>query len=394
MASATPRKRKRSSDGLLLVYGNPVKKLMMEFTEEPPMAMISAGQSSASPVKQMPSVRDDDKENHHMLQKSKKLQKLDTSPLQRASVPKGIQREFPQRMSPECGTTHSSIVSTSSFYSKGKQYRSLLERKLANESHPLGPRNDGNLLIASKSETAHLKVMTASTISKCPGASRQAKNLPGNTKRAKIKMAPPKGKEDANCAMEKKMDGPFRVLSMKFKPVVKLQTGAAFFGTGKWQPGSKKMLPSSPYSVSKSIGKGNQDNPLTHSKLCLSTQSKATEEGRKGSCANGLSKEEKRDRLQDDVKLIHNTSQNKESICELNLLQNTRLLKTPHSGCTKAHAEKETDAGIQDCEENFQRSLRNMGKHESASSMPSLADDTHLLFSTLIWLPSVWQRNY
>ncbi|KAK9412275.1 N-acetyltransferase ESCO2 [Crotalus adamanteus] len=73
MAAVTPRKRKRCYNSLQLVNETPVKKLRMEFTEE------------ASPTKK-PSFQD--KESQHFLEKSTSLEKLNTSPLQTADVPK------------------------------------------------------------------------------------------------------------------------------------------------------------------------------------------------------------------------------------------------------------------------------------------------------------------
>ncbi|XP_060129194.1 N-acetyltransferase ESCO2 isoform X2 [Zootoca vivipara] len=388
MAFVTPRKRKCSDDGLLLVHRNPVKKLRMEFVEDLPIT-DPAGHRTVS---QMLSFQDEENENQNPSQASRVSQKLDKSPLQTASVPKRI-----QRTSPECGTAYCSTVPTSSFYNKGKQYLNLLERKLAKESHPLNPINDGgNLPTANKTETTQLKVTTSrSRISKTPkrpAASRQAKALPRNTKKAKMAVVLPKpveGNKDANCAIENKVETPFKVLSMKFKPVPKLQTGAAFFATRKeWQPGSKKKLssPLSPRSVSKPTVKERQGRHLTHSKLYLSTESKATEAGRKGS-----PKERKLDRVEDGVKLICNTSQ--ETVCELNLLQDTSPLQTSHSGCSETLVEKETDAGTQDPEEILQGSPKYMDKHKTASSsklsstiikdkQPSSASDTHPFFNT------------
>ncbi|XP_062981431.1 N-acetyltransferase ESCO2 [Elgaria multicarinata webbii] len=385
MAAVTPRKRKRHSDGLQVVHANPVKKLMMEFIEELPVVKMPTHHGFISPAEQTSSFRDECKENQHSPQRSTRSQKLDTSPLQTANVPRGIRRESPQRMSPESSTTYSSIVPTSFFYSKGKQFQSLLERKLANESHPLRPRNDdGNLPIDNKTETTQIKVLKArkpsSKTSKRPAASRQAKTLPRNTKKAKLEIASPKpveGKE--TCAVEKKMDAPFKVLSMKFKPVLKLQTGAAFFATGKkWQSGSKKVLSSPPslHSDRKSIVKEKQDKSLSHTKF-LSTKSKANEAGGKGSHVNGFLKRGGNDNTEEGEKLIQNASQYKEAMCELD----NRLLQTSRD-CPKVLTQKETDAGTQGFEENSRGSPRNMDKHKNNSSMSSLTDSIHPLFST------------
>ncbi|XP_044277051.1 N-acetyltransferase ESCO2 isoform X2 [Varanus komodoensis] len=376
MAALTPRKRKRSSDGLRFAYGNPVKKLMMEFTEKLPADKVLAHHSFISPIKQTSNFQDEGKENQHSPQKSTKSQKLHTSPLQTANVPKGIQRAFPQGMSPESGATYSSIVPTSSFYSKAKQFQNLLERKLANESLPLSPCNDdGNLPIANKTEVAQVKVLTArnpnSKAAKRPPSSRQLKTLPRNTKKARVEAAPPKAveqKERVNCTIEKKMDAPFRVLSMKFKPALKLQTGAAFFATRKkWHCASKKV-PSSPpslSSVSKPPEKEMQDRPLTHTDLRVLPESSMNEAGRE---EHALLQEETCDHTEDGEKLSQNASQKREMVCELN----TRLLETP-VGCSKGLTQKEMDAGTQGSEDFSKRSPRNR--------VPSLTDNIHPLFS-------------
>ncbi|XP_053106391.1 N-acetyltransferase ESCO2 isoform X2 [Hemicordylus capensis] len=372
------------STGLQSVDGNLVKKLMMEFTEKRPAGKMLASDRLASPVKQMSSSRGEDKENQSLPQKSTRSQKFDVSPLQTASVPKEMQRAFPQKMSPESGITYTSIVPTSSFYSKGKAYQSPLERKLANESHPLGPRNEGgNLPIANKTETAQIMVMSArrinSKVSNRPAASRKTNTLPRNTKKAKMEMAPPKsvtGKENVKCAVEKKMEAPYRVLSMRFKPVLKLQTGAAFFASGKkWHSGSKKVLsiPPSPHNVSKPMVKEKQDIVLVHADLYLSTESRA------GNSTKGSQKEEKHGHMEASEKVNHKTSQDMVITCESNLWQETGPLQTSHSGCSKAPARKETDTGAQGSETISQRSPRNMDKHENNEA---LHDDIHPLFST------------
>ncbi|XP_066468102.1 N-acetyltransferase ESCO2 [Tiliqua scincoides] len=291
-----------------------------------------------------------------------------------------MQRGLPQTMSPKTGATYNSIVPTSSFYSKGKQYQSLLERKLTNESHSLGLRDEGgNLPTANKTEIVQVKVLTArktnSKAPKRPAASRQAKTLSRNSKKAKVDMAPPKsvtGKENTNCAIEKKMDAPFRVLSMKFKPVLKLRTGAAFFATGKkWHSGSEKVLsaPSFPHCASEPMVKEKQDTCRAHKQLHSSTKN------RKGSPTNESQKKEK---------LTHNSSQDTDIMSELNLLQETGSLQTSYSGCLKTLAPKETDTETQTSEEISHGSSRNM--HENGTtcklSNKTIKDYICPLFST------------
>ncbi|KAJ6661155.1 hypothetical protein lerEdw1_015291 [Lerista edwardsae] len=386
MVPVTPRKRKHSLDCFQSIHENPVKKLMIDFNEEPAVVKMTAG---CSPKKLVLNSREEDKENHSLPQSSGRSQELDISPLQRASVPQGMQKGIPKTMSPEAGATYTSIVPTNSFYSKGKQYQSLLERKLTNEGHSLGLRNeDGNLPTTNKTEVAQVKVITArstsSKPSKRPAASKQAKILSGNTKKAKVNMAPPKSvmeKENANSAIERKREAPFRVLSMKFKPVLKLQTGAAFFATGKKRhSGSEKVLSpqSFPHCVSKPTVKEKQDACQAHEQLYLST------ERRKESHTNGSQKEEKRDNMEEE-RLDRNRSQDKKIMSELNLLQETEYPQNSYTGCLKTVPSIETDNETQISEEISHGSPRNM--HENGTSRTLFnetikADDSYPLFST------------
>ncbi|XP_054843129.1 N-acetyltransferase ESCO2 [Eublepharis macularius] len=389
MATVTPRKRKYSStsDCLQIVYGNPVKKLMLEFTEESSMVQMSAGCSVASLTKQTPGFQVKDKENQHFLQKSTKSQRFDSSPLQTATVPEEIQREFQQRTSPKSGATHSSIVSSSSFYNKGKPYLNILERKLANEILPLAPRKDeGNLPIANKTQTAQVQIMPAmntnSKTSKHSAASRQAKTLSRNTKKTKTVVAPPKPvkqKENVNCVVEKKMETPFRVLSMKFKPVLKLQASAAFFTTGKKRSfGSKKELssPSSLHSDSKSMTKEKQDGLQPHSELRLSIESKAIEVDRKRNQTYKPQKQEKEDHMEDGGKLPHDTSQDMKDVYELKLLQKTKVLQPSRSDCSNTLDEKGIAVETQVSEEVSEGPLKNRDEHEKSSSSKIPAETT------------------
>uniref|UniRef100_A0A8D0GSZ9 Establishment of sister chromatid cohesion N-acetyltransferase 2 n=1 Tax=Sphenodon punctatus TaxID=8508 RepID=A0A8D0GSZ9_SPHPU len=252
MATRTPRKRKR------------MKKLLLNFADD------------WSPVKTFPtqtkwasSSSDEDKENQDSPLKSSPSRKLDSSPVQTATVPMEAHREPPRKMSPKSGSPYKAVVSTMSFYSKGKSYLTPLERKLVNEIHPLGQRNsDGNLPSASRTDTPQVEVKpVGNTDSKAPKRRRdprQTKTQPRNSKKAKMEMAPVApalGKEHSSLTVEKKTEAPFRVLTMKVKPVLKLQVGAAFFSTGKrFHAASKKELPSpvAPPPISRPAAKGDQ----------------------------------------------------------------------------------------------------------------------------------------
>uniref|UniRef100_A0ABM5F996 N-acetyltransferase ESCO2 n=1 Tax=Pogona vitticeps TaxID=103695 RepID=A0ABM5F996_9SAUR len=389
MAGVTPRKRKRSLDGLQFIHGNPVKKLMMDFTEELP---VTAEPRCGSSVKQRFGFQEEDKENHYSPQRLTKSQKLDVSPLQTASVPKGIQRISSARMSPEAGATYTSIVPTTSFYSNKKPFLNILERRLANER--LSTRKDeGSLPLTNKTETLQVKMKTAgnrcSKTSKRPASFKQASFLPKNTKKAKMEITPPKPverKENVNFSVEKKMEAPFRVLSRRFKPALKLQTGAAFFATGKkGHSGSKRGIqsPSSLQSVNRLAAQEKQEKNLTCTELVLSAEIKTAGTGKKGSSMAGSKKEEEHKEMGGDETM---SSQNLETLCESKQLQNMGL-KNSQSTSLKTLAQKETGSGSQDVKNITQRYSRNIDKKDNASSSEiirgsSLADNIHPLFNT------------
>lgn len=296
MAGVTPRKRKRGLDGMHFIHGNPVKKLVMDFTEE-----VSVERGCASPVNQMSALQDEDKENQSSPQRSTKAQNPDGSPLQTASVPKGTQRQASTRMSPEAGATYTSIVSTTSFYCKEKPFLNILERSLANGE--LRRRNEeGNLPVANKTEAVQVKMKTVGNRcpkgSKRPASFKQSSFLPKRTKKAKLEIVPPKcveRKENVNCSVEKKMEAPFRVLSMKTKPALKLQIGAAFFATGKKAHcGAKKdiLSPSSAHSSNSLAVQEKQGKNPAHKRRVLSTEIKTAGSGREGSRASGPKKQD------------------------------------------------------------------------------------------------------
>ncbi|NWS20341.1 ESCO2 acetyltransferase, partial [Pachyramphus minor] len=129
-------------------------------------------------------------------------------------------------------------VPVGSFYGKGKNYLDPVERRKLREIQVLGMRSrDGNVPAASRVENS------SRNCSRNPNP-RAARHTP-NPKRGqrvpkprKTKGETPVGKpsvekEAGNCLVQKKMDSPFRVLSMRVKPALKLQQGAAFFTARK-----------------------------------------------------------------------------------------------------------------------------------------------------------------
>ncbi|KAJ7341397.1 hypothetical protein JRQ81_005449 [Phrynocephalus forsythii] len=374
MTDVTPRKRKRSLDGLQFMHGNPVKKLMMDFTEELPVSKGPAGHSCTSPLKQTSDFQDEDKENQYSPQRSTKSKKLDISPLQTATVPKGIQRQLSPRMSPEAGATYTSIVPATSFYCKKKQFVNILERRLANER--LSTRSDdGNLPVTSKTETLQLKMNKAGKrcpkLSKRPASFMQASFLPKIAKKAKMEIVPPTPvgkKENVICSVEKKMEAPFRVLSMKFKPALKLQTGAAFFANGKKGHSGAKKGVQSPSSLQSANRLEGQEKERILTKLALPNGSNSAE-SKKGE--------------------QHNEMEDNETVRKLKQLQKMGL-KNGHSTSLNGLAQKEAGSEMKGVKITTQGYSRNSQKEDASSkALPSemikrsnSADNTHPLFST------------
>ncbi|NWX93882.1 ESCO2 acetyltransferase, partial [Nothoprocta pentlandii] len=141
------------------------------------------------------------------------------------------------------------VVPVMSFYRKEKQYLTPLERKQLNENFSLIERkNDENLPTASRTEKTQVKLSRniSSRPAKHATNSRKGKAPPKKLKKAKADRAPAKPsaeKENVNSLIQKKMDAPFRVLSMKVKPALKLQSGAAFFLARKKSHSGSKKLP-------------------------------------------------------------------------------------------------------------------------------------------------------
>ncbi|NXI97620.1 ESCO2 acetyltransferase, partial [Psophia crepitans] len=160
-----------------------------------------------------------------------------------------------------------------SFYSKDKRYLTPLERKQLNESCALGERNrDENLPAASRTEKMNLNLSrnTSSKPTKHATNSKHGKTVPKTL--GKVKGETPVGKpsvekENANCLIKKKMDSPFRVLSMTVKPALKLQLGAAFFSARKKSHSKKPVADAkSLQDLPKSLPENDQPRPPTTTK--------------------------------------------------------------------------------------------------------------------------------
>ncbi|NWW46694.1 ESCO2 acetyltransferase, partial [Pedionomus torquatus] len=171
------------------------------------------------------------------------------------------------------------LVPVVSFYSREKQYLTPLERKQLNESLLLRERRrDENLPATSRTEKMNL---SGNPSRKPP---KHGKTLPKTLKKAKGDVPPGKPsteKENVNTLIKKKMDSPFRVLSMTVKPALKLQLGAAFF-TARKKSHSKKTVGDSKslQDDPKSLQENAQPPPLRTPKSNSADKPQIREEGR------------------------------------------------------------------------------------------------------------------
>ncbi|NXK48412.1 ESCO2 acetyltransferase, partial [Chauna torquata] len=162
------------------------------------------------------------------------------------------------------------IVPVVSFYSKEKRYLTLIERKQLNENHSFGERNnDENPPAASRTEkiNANFSRNTSSKATRPATNAKHGKTVPRTLKKVKADMPPGKPsveKENIHCLIKKKMDSPFRVLSMTVKPALKLQAGAAFFSARKKSHSKKPLVdPKSLQSPPRSLQENSQSRPVT-----------------------------------------------------------------------------------------------------------------------------------
>ncbi|KAM6406755.1 N-acetyltransferase ESCO2 [Pluvialis apricaria] len=289
MAAVTPLKRSRSSsdtNGSSLAFETPVKKMMIGFAEGLSPRKKSRNNWSTSQIKWSSSSDDEMRENEAFPVKPVLPRRLDISPLQAASVPAAAQGESGGKLSPKPAASYKPLVPVVSFYGKEKRYLTPLERKKLNENHPLGERSrDENLPAASRTEKMNVNSSrnTSSKPTKHAISSKHGKTVPKVLKKAKGNVPPTKPsveKENVNCLIKKKMDSPFRVLSMTVKPALKLQLGAAFF-TARKKSHSKKPVADtkSLQGVPKSLQENDQPGPPTTTKSNSADRNKILEAG-------------------------------------------------------------------------------------------------------------------
>ncbi|KAM6138280.1 N-acetyltransferase ESCO2 [Phoenicopterus ruber ruber] len=297
MAAVTPQKRSRSStdtDGSSSVFETPVKKTMLGSAEGLSPLKKSRNNWFASQIKWSSSSSDEMKENEAVPVRPalpRRLdvalpRRLDVSPLQAAGVATAMQRESSRKLSPKAASSYKPLVPVVSFYSKEKWYLTPLERKQLNENHSLGERNrDENLPAASRTEKTNVNSgrNTSSKPTKQTTNSKHGKTVPKTLKKAKGEIPvgkPSAEKENVNCLIKKKMDSPFRVLSMTVKPALKLQLGAAFFSARKKSHSKKPVADAKPLQgLPKSPQENDQPGPPTTTKSNSADRNKALEAG-------------------------------------------------------------------------------------------------------------------
>ncbi|KAM6207754.1 N-acetyltransferase ESCO2 isoform 2-T2 [Sarcoramphus papa] len=289
MAAVTPQKRSRSStdtDDSSLAFETPVKKMMTGFAEGLSPLKKSRNNRFASQIKWSSSSSDEMKENEAVPVKPALSRRLDISPLQAASVATATQSESSRKLSPKPASSYKPLVPAVSFYSKEKRYLTPLERKQLNENRSLGERNrDENLPAASRTEKTNVNLSrnTSSKPIKHATSSKHGKTVPKTLKKAKGEIParkPSVEKENVNCLIKKKMDSPFRVLSMTVKPALKLQLGAAFFSARKKSHSKKPVVDTkSLQGLPKPLQENDQPGPPTTTKSNSADRNKILEAG-------------------------------------------------------------------------------------------------------------------
>lgn len=224
-------------------FETPVKRRVLAFAAS---LKKSRARWFSSQIKWSPGSSDE--ESGAVAVKPAPLRRLDVSPLQAASIPTAARRELSSQLSPKPAASYQPAVPVVSFYSKEKQYLTILERKQLSETGAFGERGScKSPLVASRTEKVNVNVSRnmSSKPARPVAASKHGKTAPKALKKVKADVPPKKpsaGKENTHCLIKKKMDSPFRVLSMTVKPALRLQSGAAFFSASKRSHSKKPPL--------------------------------------------------------------------------------------------------------------------------------------------------------
>ncbi|XP_078005948.1 N-acetyltransferase ESCO2 isoform X1 [Phascolarctos cinereus] len=239
MANVTPRKRNQSSSEYgSLLFENPVKKIILDFTE----SMLPS--PSGAPKKEISQINDVNKENacylfqgHHVSSQFNKYPLETACPIQKGE---GV---TPPK-TPQQGSPFKSAMATRSFYNRDKWYLNPLERKLIKESRSLCQKNDCgyNKPVPTLTEKKHQKLLKRTNPkvkrNSAPkyGSYKGIKTVSRNAvkpQRNRVIFKPTTGQEGNSHESDKSLTPAPRVLSLKVKPQVTLQSGAAFFVAGK-----------------------------------------------------------------------------------------------------------------------------------------------------------------
>lgn len=252
--------QKRSQSPTETAFETPVKRRELGFAESLKKSRICW---FSSEIKWSPGSSDE--ESGAVSVKPAPVRRLDVSPLQAASIPTAASRELSPQLSPKPAASYQPTVPVLSFYSKEKRYLSIIERKQLSENGASGEISScKSPLAASRTEKVNVNVSrsTSSKPAKPVANSKHGKTAPKALKKVKADVPPKKpsvGKENTPCLIKKKMDSPFRVLSMTVKPALRLQLGAAFFSASKKshkkQPLDLKPVQSPPSSRSADANK-------------------------------------------------------------------------------------------------------------------------------------------
>ncbi|XP_017695380.1 PREDICTED: N-acetyltransferase ESCO2-like, partial [Lepidothrix coronata] len=234
-------------------FQTPVKKRVRAFPEGPSPSQKPGKKRFASQIRWSPGSGEETKENQDFPVKTGIPRRLEISPLQ---------GEPPGKSSLRTSSSSKPHVPVGAFYGKGKNYLDPVERKKLQEIQVLGTGSGaGNVPAPGRMGNSSGNWSGNRGGNPKPKAAKHAPNpRRGQSvpKPKKTKGEIPAGKASAereagNCLVRKKMDSPFRVLSMKVKPALKLRLGAAFFAAGKKShsrknPGDPRALQALPKS--------------------------------------------------------------------------------------------------------------------------------------------------
>ncbi|XP_038607447.1 N-acetyltransferase ESCO2 isoform X2 [Tachyglossus aculeatus] len=238
MATVTPRKRNRRTTNCAgLLPGNPMKKLILDFTD------VTSPLSNVTSKKQISKASDETKENPCQVVPQSVSWQGNKPPFQTAFPAKKTPGPSPFKSS-KPGSPYKSAVSTITFYNKENQYLNPLERKLVKESRSVCHKNNSIVFpVPSLSEKMKLKVTLSkkassriqkSSASRFQTSSRHTKTVAKNLTKNKENGASFKPVEKkTGVATENNLGNASHVLSLRVKPKVTLQIGAAFFATRK-----------------------------------------------------------------------------------------------------------------------------------------------------------------